>query len=354
MQSLGTVATGAVGERGIPLPTAPRQRPAVDLVDRIAAKKAHEQALRIPIAPKPPTAEHQCKACGEWVHKVSRRGWCDWCEQQAAAAIAPAEEIPDFIPADTGPEPVADIPAKDVPPNVSQDGGPVELPDYILDFAILMRDTEGHDDAQVRAARKATANAAMTLHRIFTGWQKRQQQAAKPKRPRGHSRRPIDPGVVDAMIRLYTGPEQLSAPQIAKRLGVGTATVQRYITASGVPRRDDRHGGNNRIDVHNPALVTDVTHRYVDQQQTTTEIAAALHMSSSTISRVLKANGVTLRAQVARFGADHAQPLKERMTRAGVTSADVRSWARTNGIDIPDRGLPPASILNAYLEQAQP
>ena len=359
MQALGNVATGAIGERGIPLPTAPPLRPSVDLVDRLAAKKARDAARGIPIVEQPAQRlpEHKCKACSQHVHEVSRRGWCDWCEQQAAAAIAPepAENIPAFIPADPDAEEQADEPSE-----------PVELPDYILDFAILMRDTEGHDDPQIRAARKATANAAMQLHRIFTGWQRRQQRTAekpkaKPKRrqpkPRGPRRPPTGrgprataPKVVDAMIRLYTGPEQLTCRQIAARLDVSIPTVQRYITASGVPKRDDRKGhtgGQNRRTL-DPAFVRQCADLYV-AGRSIEEIADTIHTGRRQVTAALKDAGVTVRPQVAREPRDNAAWLRDRMAKAGITAADVRAWAKANGVTIPRTGTPPSTAVIAYL-----
>lgn len=393
MQAFGSVATGSANDRGIPLPTAPPiRRPSLDLVDRIAAKKAHDAALRIPIAPKPATAEHQCRTCKEWVHTVSRRGWCDWCEQQAAAAIAPSDEVPNrqeqaenipaFIPAgddvdpyDTdpdGPEPDDDSPidpddldASDEVPErqAPDDDGPVELPDYILDFAILMRDTEGHDDPQIRAARKTTANAAMTLHRVWTQLQRRQMQAAKPKPERkrrpgnGRGRRPIDPAVVDAIVRLYTGPEQLTINAIAERLHIGKRTVRLKLLARGVQLRDDRNRNSGRHDhrrANDPTFGPTAVAKY-QAGATIEEVATDLHTGRRQVRDALIAAGVTIRPPVTRPGLTTHGPgvaTKRRVDQlraVGATPADVRAWARGQGIEVGPRGVPAIDVVDAYL-----
>ena len=39
---------------------------------------------------------------------------------------------------------------------------------------------------------------------------------------------------------------------------------------------------------------------------------------------------------------------KRSTTKTGPNPADVRGWAKENGIDVPDRGRIPASVMDAY------
>jgi DNA invertase Pin-like site-specific DNA recombinase len=330
---------------GLPIPIEPHPTGRTVQSD---LERAHTPAWRIPTVDPgpPPAAEHRCKACREYVHDVSDRGWCTWCEEQAALAIAPITTRPQEA---TVPQP-AD----------PDDEQPVELPDYILEFAILMRDTEAHDDPTVRAARKVVANAAVKLQQAHRTWAGRQRATTKPK-PKPRPQRPpakrgpkVDPAVTRSCVNLYLD-QRLSIPQIAERLHLAKATVRRHLLSADVQLRDDRttrSGGTPTT--YSGELIADLVRRYVEQQQTTTEIAKALRISGNTVTRLLREQGVTVRPPIARQPNDHAAALRQRMTAAGITTAKVRAWCKATGIDVPNVGLLPARIVDAYLDAHQP
>ena len=350
MRTEGNCAAGGPASvAGIPLPTSPRATGRNILSD---LERAHTPGWRIPtVDPEPePVAEHRCKACRTFVHDVSARGWCSWCEEQAALAIAPG-----------------DTRANTIQPPVAQDDvdeQPVELPDYVLEFAILMRDTEAHDDPAIRAARKVVANAAVKLQQIHRTWLGRQRAATKAKapkpspKPRRAPRPPaqrtpkVDQAVIDACLRLYTG-EQLSIPQIATRLGIATATVRRHLLNRGVQLRDDRatrSGRGNAKRVDDPDFVRQAAELYV-AGASLDEVAKHLHTGQQQVRKALNAAGVQTRPAQPRQPVDGSAALRQRMADAGVTAKQIRAWAGTAGLDVSAVGILPARIVDAYLEQ---
>lgn len=125
-------------------------------------------------------------------------GWCPLCVR-AALNLASNQENP-------MPEPV-----------VEETDEPVQLPVYILDAAILLRDTEGHPAPQVRAIRKIVTQALVAL------------SASLP-----------DPTPVELVAPAVNGKRLSVAKQsqlLLRDLGVTAAQVRAWARESGVPCR---------------------------------------------------------------------------------------------------------------------
>lgn len=89
-----------------------------------------------------------CTECEDDVHALSSRGWCDFCEAEAER-----DSTPVIVP-----EPVATL-----QPAV---GETVMLPEYAVEIAELLAETEGSKDATVRAVRKMVVQGAVALRAL--------------------------------------------------------------------------------------------------------------------------------------------------------------------------------------------
>jgi hypothetical protein len=331
VRSYGNVrAGGPVGMRGVDIPLQPRPSGRDVLSD---LERAHTPGWRIPtIEPEAPTvithAENRCTACREGVHTISARGWCDWCEQQAAATLV------------TTPAPTpAALP-----------GQPAAAPPWVAELTQLLVDTEAHPDPTVAAARKVLANAAVALRAAHRKHQGSTDITAKntprPARPRAAAEGPV----ADAVVRLYTG-ELLTVAAIAERLHLSKVTVRAHLNTRKIELRDDRTtgsgGGNART--NDPAFTADVSARYI-AGATIREIATAVHTGEQQVSRALHLAGVPIRAAASRepTGGLSTRAMVEALADAGVTTSELRAWARTQGITVPARGLLPMGVLNAW------
>lgn len=151
--------------------------------------------------------------------------------------------------------------------------------------------------------------------------------------------------------------------QIASARGHTNTTVRNLLKATpGVTMRDDRathSGGQKKID--DPALVELVRALYVDKELTQTEVGARLGMGAKGVQGVMARNNIPARLDVVNSGLVYSKAgqstltqLKQRMTDAGVTPAELRAWAGNNGISVSPTGIPGQAVLDAYLQAVAP
>ncbi len=156
----------------------------------------------------------------------------------------------------------------------------------------------------------------------------------------------------DQIVRAYTSGATI--PAIAAQLGCGPATVRRRLIRAGVTMRDDRHtnsGGRNQI----PDQTVQAAIELYQTGLTGKQVAHRLGIGQTTVGRILREHGVTLRtaarAQTGRPGRDHARGLKDLMAANGITTQDVHAWARRTDRPIPDGGIPGRHLVEDYLLQ---
>lgn len=177
---------------------------------------------------------------------------------------------------------------------------------------------------------------------------RRDPAARKPRATRNGT-------LVDSATIVTLYQDGKTVPQIADQLGYGIATVRRHINRSGIPKRDDRstNSGGRNAAIDNPDVVDDMVRLYTQDRISERLIGERLGFGQKTVHGALLSRGVTIRttaqAQKGRPGADNARGLKDLMAEGGITSADVRTWARDTGRPIPGRGLPPRHLAEAYL-----
>lgn len=108
------------------------------------------------------------------------------------------------------------------------------FPTYIVDIAVVMRDSENHHDARVRAARKVVANALVALNRELT----RTGDPAASTRPDEliAARRPsrLDPHREELIASYSSGSSPM---QLGKRYGVSDVAIRHYLKREGVALR---------------------------------------------------------------------------------------------------------------------
>jgi len=115
------------------------------------------------------------------------------------------------------------------------------FPPYIVQAATVMRDSEGHDDPAVRAARKAVANALVGLDRELRRHGSIPAAQATPRAKRGQGSR-LDP-VRDELIARYLAGE--STTQLGAAYGIAQTAVGKYLRTHGVQMRP-RSGGQTK------------------------------------------------------------------------------------------------------------
>lgn len=163
----------------------------------------------------------------------------------------------------------------------------------------------------------------------------------RPAAPRG------DEVTVD-IVRLYSV-ELQTVEAIARTLRVGAATVRNVLDDQGIARRDDRATRGRRT---TPAVEEAIVATYAELGNVVA-VARRLHVSDKTIRRTLLERGVRIanaaQVQAGRPGTNNAAQLADLMAAHHVTAADVRSWAAQTGRDCPSRGIPPRSLVEAYI-----
>lgn len=166
-----------------------------------------------------------------------------------------------------------------------------------------------------------------------------------------HPERASRPHVPTAeLIRLYAD-ENLGSGVIGRQVGLSPQAVVDRLRKAGVtirPRgfRLTPPEGSKPKD-YNPVLIAAVR-QLAAHGLSQVEIADELATTRKVVWRVMARYDIPALPQVARQPRDHAAGLKADMAAAAVTSADVRAWARATGLHVPDRGLPPAALFEAY------
>lgn len=169
-----------------------------------------------------------------------------------------------------------------------------------------------------------------------------------------HTRAHID----DNQIRTLYLDDMLTPPQIATRLRIGARTVRTSLDRQGVPRRDDRtshSGGSNRL----PDSVLRAAAELYATGLTRTQVADRLNIGVKSVDAGIRHVGDTPRpaahipgAQL--HGTDGAAALKDLMAANDIHSRDVRAWACQTGRPCPDWGIPSRQLVEDYLLNTTP
>lgn len=152
--------------------------------------------------------------------------------------------------------------------------------------------------------------------------------------------------VVEATRRYLAGE---SCPQIGRALGHRAKVVRDNLRRAGVELRDDRKtysGGRPRL--YGDDTIDQVRTLY-GSGKSMGEVAVELNLPYKSIVTIMNRHTIPRRTGMSGH-LDGAVALKERMAALEVTSADVRAWARDNGVTMPARGLPARTVLDAYAE----
>lgn len=181
---------------------------------------------------------------------------------------------------------------------------------------------------------------------------------AGPAGPRPRRRPPV-PSTIDQaeVVRRYQDGE--TPPQIGRALGHTAGTIRKALDRAGVERRDDRATASGSQPKHyDPQLVARVRALYTLHKLTQAEVAEAIGSSTKVVQNIMARHGIEARPAASVVGhpgtkADRAKPLKQLMTESGITSAQVRAWARGAGYLVPDVGLVSASLVDSYLAAHQ-
>ena len=100
----------------------------------------------------------------------------------------------------------------------------------------------------------------------------------------------LRPEQVDELVRLYS--EMKSVKGLARHLGIHHHTVRKHLIDRGIDIKQPR-----QMDKEELALAT---HLYIDEQLTAAQIAPKVGFTASTIVKALNRAGVKMRPQVAR------------------------------------------------------
>lgn len=131
---------------------------------------------------------------------------------------------------------------------------------------------------------------------------------------------------------------------IARTLGCGETSVRTHLRDRGLkPNQADRAG------VHNPRYRADVDNvelaALYAKGATVPALARHFDVDRKMVYKRLREVGAPLR--------DDRSALVEEMRAAGVTSAMVRSWARSMGRNCPKAGPAPRAVFEAYLSERE-
>jgi DNA-binding MarR family transcriptional regulator len=100
----------------------------------------------------------------------------------------------------------------------------------------------------------------------------------------------IRPEQVDELVRLYS--ELKSVKGLARHLGIHHHTVRKHLVDRGVEIKQPRRMTDDEL--------TLATHLYIDEQLTAAQIALRVGFTASTIVKALNRTGVQMRPQVAQ------------------------------------------------------
>lgn len=181
--------------------------------------------------------------------------------------------------------------------------------------------------------------------------------APSPRPEVGGARRPrraMSSADVATAVQSYL--DGSTIPEISGALGRGTRTIRQALLGAGVQLRDDRaghSGGRPKTAADDdPALVAKVRRLYLDEGRNQDAVARELGASRKAVQGIMARHEIPARPSardLPSLRADGALGLRARMDAAGVSSADVRAWARATGREVPLRGVPSAALVDAYL-----
>jgi transposase len=154
--------------------------------------------------------------------------------------------------------------------------------------------------------------------------------------------------VVDVPVASAEYLEGATCPEIADRHGWPVISVRRQLAKAGVQMRDDRHSrSGGKPKVYDPQLVAKVRALYVDQGMSQAEIAERIGRTPKVVQHLMKREGIPAR-KGASGGGDTLQGYRDRLNELGVTSTQVRAWARATGHPVSPRGVIGAHVVDAY------
>lgn len=155
---------------------------------------------------------------------------------------------------------------------------------------------------------------------------------------------------VEEAVRLYRLGHPLA--DVAAKVGASRSTVAAHLRQAGVEVRPQGQRLNppqgSGPKVYPADLVAAVRRMAPDRTQA--EMAAELGCSQKVVWNLMRNHRIAARAAKPRSAADGAASLKATMAAHGLAAATVRRWARDTGRDCPSRGLPPAWLVQEYLD----
>lgn len=154
-----------------------------------------------------------------------------------------------------------------------------------------------------------------------------------------------------------------SIPHLATIHSTTAARVRRILHATdGLVLRDDRttnSGGKPRA--YPAEQVAAVRRLYLDEGLTQAQVADELRTTPKVISNLMARHDIPARPDIVTAGPTRNAPGHSTLTAyradldaAGVTPADLRTWAREHDIDVPVTGIPPRHVFNTYLAAQAP
>lgn len=173
-------------------------------------------------------------------------------DPDVATAAATLDDIADQIvrPDDhVRPEHLAAVP-DDLPPTSTSQEATVTsppFPTYIVDIAVVLRDSEDHPDTAVRTARKAVANALVGLNRELKRYGDPAASTLRAPAPTG-VRIPPPVGTRSSKLRPHHA-ELISAyltgtttTDLGRRYDVSPSAIGQYLRRHGIPTRNTTTG----------------------------------------------------------------------------------------------------------------
>jgi hypothetical protein len=162
---------------------------------------------------------------------------------------------------------------------------------------------------------------------------------------------------LDEIVRRYQAGE--TAVAIGRDLGHTAKTVRDALDRAGIVRRDDRttkSGGANRIEEYPEQMVADVRRLYVDEGLNQRAVGERLGFSAHVVQRVMQRHGIEARPPAHQETDPNELERRRKLSAAGKARTDlgypvaqIRGWAKANGIRCPERGrFLPREVVQAY------
>lgn len=255
--------------------------------------------------------------------------------------------VVEHVPA---PPPVDEVPVEEskpepVPPSLPAElEGQPELPTDVMAWARLLADTATSDDRSlVRVLRNNVLSALAALDLVVNPPSLAVPQTP-PRRPTSQPRAShVDTAEI---VRRYTAGE--TVPTIAKALSHTPSTIRRALRRAGVEMRDDRtlHSGGAPRD-YGDATVEQVRRLYVDEQLSMRDVASRLNLQYKSVVTIMTRHDIARREGQSGH-LDGAASLKQRIAELGVSSNEIRAWARAGGVDCPALGVVPSRVVDLF------